>query len=264
MGELSALWRAFAVEKRVWGALFMREIQIRWGRRNLGFAWLFAEPLVFAFPVLVLWSFIRSPYEHGLPLMPFVWSGYLPLLLFRHTTSRAIYVVRQSAAMLYHRAVTPLDLVVARCGMEMIGGLAAMAFSYVILYILGSLDLPRDFPLFLTGCLYTAWWAFAVALLIAAASERSEMVEHIWMPVSYIYLPVSGFMYLAEWLPTSLRGLALAALPSLQTYEMIRGGLFGHQIRTFYDLGYTTYFLATLTLIGLWLMRDVRRHLEIE
>jgi len=39
----------------------MREIQIRWGRRNLGFAWLFAEPLVFAFPVLLMWSMMRSP-----------------------------------------------------------------------------------------------------------------------------------------------------------------------------------------------------------
>ena len=78
------LRRAWAVQKRVWGALFMREIQIRWGRRNLGFAWMFAEPLLFAFPVLVMWSYLRSPFEHGLPLMPFVWSGYLPLLMFRH------------------------------------------------------------------------------------------------------------------------------------------------------------------------------------
>jgi hypothetical protein len=35
---------AWGVQKRVWGAIFMREIQVRWGRRNLGFAWLFAEP----------------------------------------------------------------------------------------------------------------------------------------------------------------------------------------------------------------------------
>jgi capsular polysaccharide transport system permease protein len=242
----------------------MREIQIRWGRRNLGFAWLFAEPLVFAFPVLLLWSLIRSPFEHGLPLMPFIWSGYLPLLLFRHTTSRALYVVRQNAAMLYHRSVTPLDLVVARCGMEMMGGLAAMLFSYVVLYIIGALDWPRDLPLLLTGSLYMAWWSFALALIVAAASERSEIVEHIWMPISYVYLPLSGFMYLAVWLPTPVRHLALAVMPSVHAYEMIRAGLFGNQIQTFYDLGYVTCVLTILTLIGLWLVRDVHRHLELE
>ena len=45
---------------------------------------------------------------------------------------------------------------------------------------------------------------------------------------------------------------------------MIRGGLFGDQVETFYDFGYTTAFLAVLTLIGLWLVRGVRRHLELE
>src|SRR5437879_12100270 len=92
--ELGEFLPACRVQKRVLGALFMREIQIRWGRRNLGFAWLFAEPLVFAFPVLLMWSMMRSPFEHGLPLMPFIWSGYLPLLMFRHTSGRALYVIR--------------------------------------------------------------------------------------------------------------------------------------------------------------------------
>src|ERR1041384_7611743 len=103
--RLVSLIRSWRVQKRVWGALFMREIQTRWGRRNLGFAWLFAEPLVFAFPVIFMWSKVRSPYEHGLPMIEFVWSGYLPLLVFRHVTGHALHVIRSNAAMLYHRSV---------------------------------------------------------------------------------------------------------------------------------------------------------------
>jgi capsular polysaccharide transport system permease protein len=258
------MWRALAVQKRVMGALFMREIQIRWGRRNLGFAWLFAEPLVFAFPVLLMWSMIRSPIERGLPMMAFVWTGYLPILMFRHTTGRALYVVRFNAAMLFHRSVTPLDLMVTRCGLELMGALAATAFSFMVLYTLGVLPWPHDLSLLLVGNLYMAWWSFAFALIIAAASERSEIVEHIWLPFSYMYLPLSGFMYLAVWLPTPLRNMALAGLPCLHAYEMIRAGLFGDQIQTFYDIPYTTAYLAVLTLIGLWLVRNIRRHLELE
>lgn len=261
---MGSLWRAWAVQKRVWGALFMREIQIRWGRRNLGFAWLFAEPLVFAFPVLLMWSMIRSPVEHGLPVMPFIWSGYLPILMFRHTVSRALYVIRTNGAMLYHRSVTPLDLVISRCGLELMGALAATAFSFMVLYVLRVLDWPHDLPLFLIGNLYMAWWCFAVALIMAAASERSEIVEHIWLPFSYMYLPICGFMYMAVWLPTSLRHVALTFMPALPAYEMIRAGLFGNQIQTFYDIPYLTGVLAVLTLIGLWLVRDIRRHLELE
>src|ERR1044071_5447486 len=107
--EIGAFWRSFAVQRRVIGALFMREFVTRWGRRNLGFAWLFAEPLGFALPVIAMWSQIRSPFEHGVPMIAFVWSGYLPLLVFRHVAGHALYVIRHNGSMLYHRQVTPLD-----------------------------------------------------------------------------------------------------------------------------------------------------------
>lgn len=260
---MSELLRSWAANRRVLGALLMREIQTRWGRRNLGFAWLFAEPLVFAFPVLIMWSLMRSPIEHGLPLIPFLWSGYLPLLLFRHTTSHSLNVVSMNSALLYHQRVTPLDIFVARCGLEALGNLAAIAFSFFVLYIIGVIDWPQDIPLFLLGNLYMAWWSLAVALIVAAWSERSEIVAHVWMPISYIYMPVSGFFYLAVWLPVPVRNVALSVMPSLHAYEMIRGGLLGHRIQTFYDIGYLSFVLAVLTLFGLWLMRDVRRHIQI-
>lgn len=257
------LLRSWAVQRRVWGAVIMREIQTRWGRRNLGFAWLFAEPLVFAFPVIAMWSLIRSPIEHGLPLLPLIWSGYLPLLVFRHITGHALHVVRDNAALLYHRSVTPLDIVVARCGMEAIGNLGAVAFSFLVLYFLGYVDWPVSLPLFIAGNLYMVWWSLAVALIIAAWSERTDLVEHVWQVVSYLYMPVSGFWFLAVWLPTPLRNLALKVMPSIHAYEMIRGGLLGNRIQTFYDPVYLTYILAILTLIGLWLARGIRAHLEL-
>ena len=262
--EIRQLGRAFAIQKRVVGALFMREFVTRWGRRNLGFAWLFAEPLVFALPVIAMWSMMRSPFEHGLPMIAFVWSGYLPLLLFRHVTGHALYTVKLNAGMLYHRQVTPLDLFIGRQGLELIGNIAACAVSFLLLYAMGLIAWPHDYALFLVGFFYMGWWAIAVALIVATLSERSEIVEHIWMPISYMYMAVCGFMFLAEWLPTPLRRVALAVDPPLHAYEMIRGGLFGNRIQTFYDMPYLTWILAIITLIGLWLMRDVRKHLVLE
>lgn len=253
----------WAIQNRVIGALLMREIQLRWGRRNLGFAWLFLEPLIFAFPVLAMWSFMHHG-QHGMPLIPFLWSGYLPLLLFRHATGHSIHVIRASAPLLYHRAVTPLDLVIGRVGLEVIGNLAATALSFFVLYMLGYVEWPYNMPLFLVGMFYMIWWSLAVALILSAASERSDLVEHVWQPISYMYLPISGFFYLADWLPIPLRNLALTVLPSLHSYEMIRGGLFGDRIQVFYDYSYVSFVLAVLTLLGLWLVHDVRRHIEFE
>jgi capsular polysaccharide transport system permease protein len=256
-------WEAIAVQRRVWGALFMREIQTRWGRRNLGFAWLFAEPLVFAFPILAMWSYIRPSLDRGIPIIAFTWSGYLPLLVFRHVTGGALFVVRTNSALLYHRAITPLDLFVGRCVLQAAGEFAAVFFSYVVLYVCGFLDWPDDVPLMLAGTLYMTWWALAVALVVAAMSERFEYFEHLWSPIAYMYMAVCGFMFLADWLPPTLRGVALAIDPPLHAYEMIRAGLFGHLVRTYADAAYLTYTLAGLTFVGLWLMRDIRQYIEI-
>lgn len=241
----------------------MREIQTRWGRRNLGFAWLFAEPLIFAMPVLAMWSAMRSPFDRGIALIPFLWSGYMPVLIFRHVGGHALYVVRNNASLLYHRHITPMDLFVARCGLEAMGNLAACAFSFMILYTLGFLDWPQDPGLMVLGFVYTAWWSLAVALLVASLSERSEIVEHVWAPLSYMYLPVCGFFFLAEWLPTNLRTLALAVDPPLHAFEMVRAGLIGNQFRPYYDIPYLSYILTTMTVIGLWLMRHVRQYVDI-
>ncbi len=262
--QIRQLRRALAVQKRVIGALFMREFMTRWGRRGFGFAWLFGEPLMFALPVIFMWSMIRAPFEHGLPMIGFIWSGYLPLLIFRHITQGALYTVRSNAAMLYHRQVTPLDIFIGRQGLDLIGNVSACAISYLILYMIGVIDWPIDYPLLLIGFFYMSWWSLAVALLIVALSERSEIVEHIWQPISYMYLPISGFMYMADWLPASVRQIALTIVPSLNAFEMIRGGLFGNRIQTYYDIAYLSWILAIVTLIGLWLMRDVRKHLVLE
>jgi capsular polysaccharide transport system permease protein len=259
--EIRTLGRALVVEKRVIGALFMRELVTRWGRRNFGFAWLFAEPLVFALPVIGMWSLIRSPFEHGLPMIAFVWSGYLPLLIFRHVTGRALYVVRSNAAMLYHQPVTPFDLFIGCQGLELIGNIAACAMSFLLLHMIGVIEWPQDYALTLIGFFYMSWWAIAVALNIAALSERYEIVEHIWLPTSYMYMTVCGFLFLAAWLPAPLRRVALAVDPPLHAYEMIRAGLFGNRIQTFYDIAYLTWLLAIITLIGLWQMRHVRKYI---
>ncbi|MGE0259131.1 MAG: ABC transporter permease [Alphaproteobacteria bacterium] len=262
---MKSFLKAWALQNRVIGALLIRDMQQRWGRRNLGFAWVFAEPLVFALPVLAMWSAMRhGKAEQGMPVMAFLWSGYLPLLMFRHVSGHSLNVIRSGGGLLYHRAITPFDLIIARIGLEVIGNLAATALSFVLFYMISVVEWPHDPGLFMLGLFYMTWWSVAVALILGPLSERSEIVAHVWAPISYMYFPICGFFFLAAWLPVSLRNIALTVLPSLHAYEMIRGGMFGGRIQVFYDISYVSFLLAVLTLLGLWLVYDVRRHLEFD
>jgi capsular polysaccharide transport system permease protein len=262
--QLSDLRRGFAIQRGSIGAIIMRELVTRWGRRDLGFAWIFAEPLVFSFPVLTIWHLVRPAYSGGgLAEMPFVWSGYLPLLMFRHVTNSSLSIFSNNSAVFYHSKITPLDFFIGRQGLEALGNLGSTVFSFFVFYWVGLIDLPYDFPLFLLGFVYTIWWSLAIALLIATLSERSEVVGHIWPPFSYLYVFFSGFMFAADWLPKSLRDIALVIDPPLHTYEMVRGGLFGPIYIAHYDIEYLTFLLAGLTLLGLWLARSVRDYMQV-
>ena len=135
--------------------------------------------------------------------------------------------------------------------------------SFVVFYILGAVDVPRDLPMFYLGYFFMVWWAVAIALIIGALSERTDWVQQIWIPYSYLYMMFSGFFYLADWLPPGVRTVALYQ-PYTQAYEMIRAGVFGTTVRTYGDPMYTTCVLAVLTLLGLWLLREGRRYVVAE
>jgi len=258
---MGAVLRSFRIQCRVIGALIMRETYSRFGRENLGFAWVFGEFLIFALPVMVMWHVIRGKYEHGLLVIPLIWSGYLPIMLFRHVGSRMFGAVKLNMSLFYHRNVTPFDAVFARLAIEVIGNYGAAVFSFFLLYSIGQMEWPRDMPMVFVGYVYMTWWCVSVGLVLAAFSDRTNVFEKVWSPVSYIYLPVSGCFYMAAWLPASAREILLTFSPALQCYEMIRGGLFGPVVQVYYDIPRLTFILAAITLFGLLGLRDARRHL---
>ena len=55
--------RSLAIQRRVLGAMIMRETYTRFGRENLGFAWMYGEFLIFALPVIVMWRVDPRPYR---------------------------------------------------------------------------------------------------------------------------------------------------------------------------------------------------------
>ena len=51
-----SLWESFRIQLRVIGALLIRESLTRYGRHNIGFLWLFAEPMFFTLGITAIWA----------------------------------------------------------------------------------------------------------------------------------------------------------------------------------------------------------------
>lgn len=258
----SSLWPASRRQGRVIGALLLREVHTRYGRENLGFLWFTAEPLLFCLLVVALWVGLHGRYDHGVPIVEFVLTGYLPLTLWSHVTGRAIHCLRANAALLYHRQVKMVDLLLARVLLEVYGSMIAYLVAAFVFWTLGLYELPRNWGLFYTGWLYFILLATGLGLVVGTLSEMSEWVEKILGPVMFVMLPVSGAFFMVDWLPAEMRS-AVAWIPTVHAYELLRGGQFGKVVHAHYDLTYLTAVCAILIATGLELCRRVHRHLVL-
>jgi capsular polysaccharide transport system permease protein len=259
-----SFWGALRIQIRSIGAVMMREFIGRYGRGNLGFAWLYCESLLFSFPVLIVWHIVRPPFMGDVPMLPFLWTGYMPILLFRHAVSINLRPIVSNRGLLYHRRITPLDIFLGRSFLEIFGILTTVPFSWFVWYLFGFMNPPQNYPLFLAGWGFMTWWVLTFSLITAAMTERSEVFVHIWNPFSYLYIFWSGFFFLAESLPYKIRVIAVWIDPPLNCYEIIRSGFFGNALHAYYNMANLTYTLAALTVLGLWLFKDVRRFIVFD
>jgi capsular polysaccharide transport system permease protein len=258
-----SLLQLFRIQVRVIGALLIRELHTRFGRENLGFLWVVGEPILFCAGVAIVWTAIRPAHEHGLPTTAIVVTGYVPLTMWRHCLGRSVNAFMSNGSLLFHRQVTPLDIILSRVILEVLGTLIAGLLVTVGAIMFGFMKPPVDYGLLYLGLIYQTGFCLATALIVAPLSERSELLEKTIAILSYVSLPLSGAFTMVDWIPPHYRWILLLS-PSVNNVELIRGGQFGFTAHAHYDLVYNTWITFLLILIGLSLTLRVRRHIEIQ
>jgi capsular polysaccharide transport system permease protein len=254
--------KGLKIQGRVLGAMIMREVVTRYGRENIGFLWLLLEPMILTGGVMIMWTLLRHE-SHGLAVVAFVLSGYMPLTLWRHVTSHAVSCLRQNLPLMYHRQIRLPDALIARALLEVAGTTAALIIVYTVVRLAGIIPPYQDFGLLLAGWLFMAWFSFAVGLIFAAGSERFEFVEKLIQPFQYLLLPVSGMFFMVSWLPSGVQKLALY-VPLVHCFELFRAGMFGDTVKSFYDIGYIFKCCLFTTAVGLFLVNWARHHVKFE
>jgi capsular polysaccharide transport system permease protein len=251
------------VQARVIWALMIRELHTRFGRENIGFLWIMAEPALFAVGVSAIWSFIHGSHEHGIGIVAFVITGYIPLVMWRSCFTRATKAFEANGALMFHRQVTPIDIIVARTVLEIYGCMLAAIFTFTGAIMLGFMDVPYDFGLTMLGFCLQGLFSFATALICAGLSEMSDTVERVVPVLGYLAIPFSGTFTMVDWLPPGMRPVLLWS-PSVNAVEIFRSGVFGPTIRTHYDVSYTVVICLTLILVGLVITKMSRKYILVQ
>ena len=126
---------------------------------------------------------------------------------------------------------------------------------------IGAMKLPQGLGLVLIGWLLLCWFAMALGFIVGAISERSETFDRVWHVATYLMFPLSGAVFMVDWLPVAARD-AVLWLPMVHGTEMIRHGYFGTLVPTYENPLYFAVVNMALTLIGLALVRETGRRVQ--
>lgn len=260
---LARFCEGLRTQGRVIHALIIRELITRFGRENIGFLWMMVEPLLFASLVSIMWRILHGSQEHGVGIVAFVVTGYIPLTLFRHVVGRSVSVFQANGSLMYHRQIQILDFVIARFVIEMLGAMMAFVLIALLLIAFDLFPIPADPGMMIAGWLIYCLFSFSLCLVIAPLSEMSEVLEKFLPVTTYIMIPLSGTFSMVSWLTPEFRHAMLWS-PFVNGVEMMRGGIWGHQVTVYYEVWYPIAASMVLSLIGLTLIRYVRRNLVVE
>lgn len=220
-------------------ALIMREVVTRYGKNNIGILWLAFEPMLFTLAITALWIFSGLNLYSDINIIGFALTGYSSVLLWRNAAGRCLNAVEVNAGLLYHRKVRPLEIFLSRITLEIIGVSTSFFLLSLFLIVTGSVPMPEDVFRLSAGWILLCFYAMGLGLVIGVISEVSETFERAWHVISYVLFPVSGAVFLVDWLPVAIQSWILC-LPMVHGVEMVRDGYFGSVFTAHYD----AYFLA--------------------
>lgn len=242
-------------------ALLMREIITRYGRHNIGFAWLFVEPMLFTTGITVLWYTLKNTHGSDLPIVAFAVTGYSTVLLWRNVANRVTHAVEANTGLLYHRNVKVLDVFLARMLLEVSGATMSFLFLSFVFFASGFMRMPADFLVMFQGWFLLAWFALGLGMIVGSLAALSDLVDRLWHTFTYLLFPLSGAAYMVSWLPHQLQEYVLY-LPMVHATEIIRQGYYGDMVSTFGDASYLIKCNLIFLFVGLLAVRYVSKKVE--
>lgn len=253
---------SLTIHLRVVHALLLREIITRFGRHGLGVLWLILEPMLFTLGVAGLWYLADMHRVSNIPIIAFAITGYSSVLMWRNTASRCSKAIEPNLALMYHRNVKVLDILLSRVILEWVGSSASIIILTILFSSTGAMHWPANILTAILAWLLLAWFSLSLGLIIGALSERSDTLERTWHIITYLMFPLSGAVFMVHWLPDSAKELLLW-VPMVHAVEMLRHGYFGNVVPTYENPIYLFTINIIMLLIGLALVRFIDRRMQL-
>jgi len=238
----------FTIFKSVVLALFLREVQTRFGTKKLGYFWALFDAMFMVMIFAGLKSLISSKSMPGIDYPVYLATTFLAFFLWRNIVTSTMNAFSANKALFAYKQVKPFDTLVTRLLLEMlVSSVATLVFIAIGLYI--GLDLSvKNFNMVVLAVVWLCAFGFAIGLMSAVFAYFYEFYAKVVGIIMSTLMWISAIMYSVDSLPPVARKIVLLN-PLAHFMEMIHGFYF-HKLTTQYvDYEYMLYW----TLIPLWI-----------
>lgn len=242
-------------------ALFLRELQTRFGQYRLGYLWIVIEPLFSIGIMLLLFGAIMHRTLPNIAFELFLLNGIVPFFMFRSGISQALGAAQANKGLFNYRPVKPIDALLARNLLELFLGLSTYIFFSLVLlffqYEISAEYIPN--LLFYWLILFILMLSLSILFMVLGdfSTELNKFV-HIIFLILYFF---SGILYPIQLIPTQYREYLLYN-PLIHIFELMRNAVApSYPLVEGISLMYVVIWLVFSLFIGLVLYKRFERRM---
>lgn len=250
--------RAIATHVRVTWALMLREVQTRYGKTELGFAWAFLEPVIHLGMLGVSMAMFRgnrAPLGHY--YIVFHFTAIIPYLTFVHAAGH-LSLTRRQVALLQMPMVHLNDIFFAKGILEFLVSMVVAVGLLAGFCLAGYQYMPVD-PLEMLNAWFWVWLlGCGIGMINCMICTKFEAWDMVWHNIARALYFISGLFYLPEYLPQEYLQY-LIWNPLLHGIDWSRSAFYNNYHPYLLSKGYLVSCAIVSVLIGLALERIMRK-----
>ena len=242
-------------------ALFLRELQTRFGQYRLGYLWIILEPIFSIGILFVLFGTIMQKTLPNISYEVFLLNGIVPFFMFRSGISQALGVAEANKGLFSYKPVKPISALLARSFLELFLSFTAYIFFAAVFLWLGSEISFEAIPTLLAYWVLLFLFMVACSLIFMVVGDFSKEVNKVISILFLILYFLSAIIFSIHIIPAQYREYLLYN-PLIHIFEPMR-----HAVAPSYplvdgiSLSYVLCWIGVSLLLGLLLYKRFERRM---
>lgn len=242
-------------------ALFMRELQTRFGSYRLGYLWAPLEVMLQMLIYLLVFGAVMNRVLPGMDYSLFLLAGIVPFYMFQRIVSRSMGAVEANRGLLMYRSVRHIDVIIARSFLELVIYFFTFWLLLLVTCLIKNLTISFEQLEVVLYC-WTTLFLFSLGsalIMMMIGHYGGEMTKIVSIVFTMLYF-LSGVMYSIHVVPEPYFSYLLYN-PIIHNLELIRHAISPAYTVHHIDFSYFLKWMLAVDFLGLLLYKALEKDL---